>query len=558
MVLAMQHRLFAIAAVATLLAPLQGIRALEAEPARAQRQALPPVDGSTDARTPAGIPATAAGAATKGFPLPDRSRPAPAFDPTVESVFDPTDDAGPAEGAALAGQKDEGEDDGEDDEEIAENPPSGEPGSEHRYTGDLSDAELERRWLHDPASLGSISVGLAAQGRLLNAVQLPDDPAWVRQRPDLAWGAQETIEGLAVAFRAVRAAFPGSAPGRMSHIGNHDGGRVRPHRSHQSGRDADIGLFYRADQLPVAPLAASRRKRGGRGSGRGGSRGFRASARDPVERRLDPARNWVLVKALVTQTDVQVILLDRRLQAVLRDYAERAGEDRTWLDRVFQVGHGDRGNDARRRGLSRAPQAIVQHARRHRDHFHVRFYAPRSQELGRRVLPLLAKRPEQNLALHTVRRGQTLGHLARTYRTTVRALAAANRLTGARSRLHAGQQLLIPLRGPCTSCPLPPPVVVPPRCLPPSMELARRTAQPHNLLAAASQKPQRVVQQPAEETVAPPANPPILTRTAAHQMGEPAAQSPSQKPSQPSSQLSAQPSGDPTLPEDAAMAAGRP
>jgi hypothetical protein len=30
-----------------------------------------------------------------------------------------------------------------------------------------------------------------------------------------------------------------------------------------------------------------------------------------------------------------------------------------------------------------------------------------------------------------------------------------------------GQHLVIPLRGACTHCPLPPPVSVPPRCLPP-------------------------------------------------------------------------------------------
>jgi LysM repeat protein len=234
---------------------------------------------------------------------------------------------------------------------------------------------------------------------------------------------------------------------------------------------------------------------------------------------------------------------------VLRDYAERAGEDRAWLDRIFQVGHGDAG---RGRGSPGKGHWMLQHARRHRDHFHVRFYAPRSQELGRRVLPLLARRPEQNLALHTIRRGQTLGHLARTYHTTVQALAKANRLQGTRARLHAGQQLLIPLRGPCTTCPLPPPLVVPPRCLPPAMELARRAAQPHQLLAAATQTAQKAVPQepqpvarqeapdehrvhPSAEPAAPPASPPIETRTAA------------------------QPVFDPTLPDDAAApAAGRP
>src|SRR6185436_14624558 len=60
-------------------------------------------------------------------------------------------------------------------------------GPDVRYTRDLSDAELQRRWQEDLASLGTISVGFADEGRMINAAQMPDDPAWVRQRPDLAW-----------------------------------------------------------------------------------------------------------------------------------------------------------------------------------------------------------------------------------------------------------------------------------------------------------------------------------------------------------------------------------
>jgi LysM repeat protein len=334
-----------------------------------------------------------------------------------------------------------------------------------RTEPELDDAELERRWVSDPASLGSLSLGLAEQGRVINAVQLGEDPAWTRQRPDLAWGVQETIDGLAAAFRAVRAQFPDSPPARLSHVGAREGGKLHPHRTHQSGRDADVGLFYRTD----------RRSRGGR-----------------WERRVDPARNWALIKALVTLADVQVILVDRRIQAVLRDHALKVGEDRAWVDRIFRGGR----------------QALVQHARHHRDHFHVRFFAPRSQELGRRILPLLAKRPDQNVALHTVKRGQTLGHLARTYRTSVAAILRQNHMR--LSALHVGQQLRIPLRGPCTRCPVPPPLVLPPRCLPPGLELAQAgakvAARPATVVASAEQPVEggsAPVQPPAPANVAP-------------------------------------------------------
>jgi len=288
------------------------------------------------------------------------------------------------------------------------------------YTRELTDDELARKFRDDLPSLGSISIGFADRGRVLNAVQMPRDPAWIVERPELAFATRETVDALSLAFRAVRRQFPDSAPGRLSHVGAREGGYLRPHRSHQSGRDADIGFYYKNDRIPARGV--------------------------PREKLLDPARNWALIRALITETDVQVILVDRRIQAVLHRFALSIGENAHWLAQVFG--------------------GIVKHARSHRDHFHVRFYAPRSQELGRRLQPLLALRPDQNVAVHVVHAGNTLGQIAARYRTSVAAIRRANRMKN-RGLLRLGQALLIPLRGPCTKCPLPPPVAVPPRLLPP-------------------------------------------------------------------------------------------
>lgn len=160
-------------------------------------------------------------------------------------------------------------------------------------------------------------------------------------------------------------------------------------------------------------------------------------------------QNWSLIRALVTLTDVQVILVDRRVQEVLYDYALSIGEDQAWLDTLFRGGR----------------DSIIQHAPRHRDHFHVRFYNPRAQELGRRVAPLLAQRPEHNLVSVRIRYGDTLSGIAVRYGSSVRAIQKANRMKG--SFLRASQVLKVPLFGPCTRCPVPPPVEVPPRRLPP-------------------------------------------------------------------------------------------
>jgi murein endopeptidase len=291
------------------------------------------------------------------------------------------------------------------------------------YSRELSDDVLVKGWVSDLPSLGSISVGFAEAGRLINGVQLPEGEAWKAVAPEFAWGTRETIDYLMNAARAVREQVPACTPLRVNHIGKKEGGYLRPHHSHQSGRDVDIGFYYREGVDPGA-------------------------VRGPREQAMDLAANWALVRALATQTDTQVILLDYRVQKVLFDYALKIGEERAWLDRLFHSG----------------PASLFQHARRHRDHFHVRFFSARSQELGWRIQPLLAKRSDENVIIHRVQRGDTLGHLAFRYGSTVKSIQKANGLSTV--ALRVGRTLNIPLRGPCTRCPLPPQVVLPPRRLP--------------------------------------------------------------------------------------------
>lgn len=332
--------------------------------------------------------------------------------------------------AELAGEED-GPEDEEADAPAPEETESREatPGMSNAplYTKELSDLQLETAWKSDPDSLGAISIGFADEGRLINGKQFPRGEGWTVVSPEKAWGTEETLANVQRAIAQVRALHPNIPPLRVNQISVKEGGYIRPHKSHQSGRDVDLAFYYpSADPL-------RRRER---------------------ERVIDVALTWELLKSLITLTDVQLVLVDRRVQKVLYEYALKRGEDRPWLDSIF-----------------RAPtHRLIQHARHHRDHFHVRFYNPRAQELGRRVAPLLAQRPDQNLLMHRVHQGDTLGAIARRYGSSVESIKKSNHLRN--SFLHLAQVLRIPMRGPCTHCPVPPPFVVPPRHLPPGMETA--------------------------------------------------------------------------------------
>lgn len=337
-----------------------------------------------------------------------------------------------------------------------------------RYSGDIPDDVLEEWWTKSPEKLGSVSFGYAHEGRLLNAVQFPKGEGWLLVTPHNAWATQETIDYVVTAIEAVRAQFPDSPPLRVNQISGQEGGYLRPHKSHQNGRDVDLGFYY-----PTAEPVRVRER----------------------ERYIDVARNWALVKALVTRTDVQLILVDKRVQRVLYDYALAQGEDQAWLDSIFNAG----------------VDSIVKHARRHRDHFHVRFYNGRAQELGRRLSPLLALRPEQNIAIHRVRSGDTLSQIAVRYGSSVAALRKANRIRG--SLLRISQVLKVPLRGPCTRCPLPPAVTLPERRLPPNFAAAPAAETPAAEATAPVELPASEVQpeepQPPAEPEAPTSDAPV-------------------------------------------------
>lgn len=311
-------------------------------------------------------------------------------------------------------------DDGEG-EALAEVAP---PDAGYLYTADLSDAELERRWRNEPASLGSIAVGLVGEGRLINAIPFPEGEAWTVIVPEACWTTRETADFIIAAARDLRAQFPDAPPVRVGQVSAREGGFLPPHVTHQNGLDVDVGLFYP------------------------GPEPYRVREREKV---MDVALNWAFLKAVIVNGDVQGVLLDKRVQKVLFEYALRHGEDRAWLDSLFHAG----------------PRSLVHHARRHRDHFHIRYFNPRAQELAWRLAPLMATRADQNIAFHRIQRGDSLGRIAHRMGSTVKRLCEANHLTST-SVLRVGQVLKVPLRGPCTSCPRPPHVVVPQRRMPPT------------------------------------------------------------------------------------------
>jgi penicillin-insensitive murein endopeptidase len=200
----------------------------------------------------------------------------------------------------------------------------------------------------DPGDGTSLSVGRHNRGRLMRAHALTQSDTLRFKSPqsDTHWGTDELVALLERASRRVAERTPGARL-TVGDLSQHRGGRFRPHRSHQSGRDVDVGFYVtNAEGTPVDldRFVTWRRS-------------MTAAGRDDL--RYDLVRNWQLVEALVTdEVLVQWIFVSRDLRTQLLAEGARQG--------------------ASADTLARAELVLSQPSRggRHADHFHVRIYCP--------------------------------------------------------------------------------------------------------------------------------------------------------------------------------------
>ncbi len=309
-------------------------------------------------------------------------------------------------------------DDSEFDGTILDHPslPSAMVASAHSPLADLTRTELERRVKSDPASLGSLALGAPNPGRLWNGVQMPESPHYTLTSASCAYGTQETIDSLGKAIDKVYAKYPDSQRLIIGHISAKSGGRLRPHKSHQAGRDVDISYFYTD------------------------TKSWYAVAND---KNLDRARTWTFVKALLGDPNVEMIFIDSSIQKLLKEYALKIGEDPKWLDEVIQYG----GHGAR---------PIIRHVKGHATHIHIRFVSPVAQASARIASAYLPRQAQPSDAddtrvagndrghhsaknatkeekvewiFHRARSGDTLDSLARHYGVSVKSIQEANSLS---------------------------------------------------------------------------------------------------------------------------------
>ena len=190
------------------------------------------------------------------------------------------------------------------------------------------------------------SIGAPWAGRLQHPTPLLPGDGYHLRRPARSFGTQATIGFVERAITSTLEAFPDTHVLAIGDLSAASGGRITEHRSHQSGRDVDVGLIYK--EQPD---------------------GYPASFVPADADNLDCAATFKLLESFLASANddggAQMIFLDFEVQGVLYDWARDRGISERRLARIFQYPHG--------RGAS---EGLVRHEPNHDDHMHVRFQCP--------------------------------------------------------------------------------------------------------------------------------------------------------------------------------------
>ena len=189
------------------------------------------------------------------------------------------------------------------------------------------------------------SIGRPSRGKLASAVQLPHDAAYYRRRPERTYGTTQAVRHVYRAVRAVRKRYPKVHRLAIGDLSAVKGGRITLHNSHQSGRDVDLGFYFK------------RRPKG-----------YPENFVVATDKNLDFDASWLLLTKLAATSDsgtgVERIFMTYSTQKIFYKMARKRGVSKDKLRDLMQYPRG------------RSAGGLIRHEPGHDEHIHVRFKCP--------------------------------------------------------------------------------------------------------------------------------------------------------------------------------------
>lgn len=198
------------------------------------------------------------------------------------------------------------------------------------------------------ADITAVAIGAPNDGHLPNGIQMPkNDRLYMRRRPGYMWGSAYLVANLQKAIATFRQDLDFDDVLVLSDISKKGGGELRPHKSHQQGRDIDIWLPTLRGVFKPKYLSES---------------GDAEWGRRPEPSEADWFATWGLVRALAQTGAVQDVFLDLSLHDRVYNAAKLMGATQEELDAMIQWPR------------KYPPMSVIlKHSDYHIHHIHVRF-----------------------------------------------------------------------------------------------------------------------------------------------------------------------------------------
>lgn len=211
--------------------------------------------------------------------------------------------------------------------------------------GELGEfAPRPKPWKPKPV-LGQ-SIGLPHRGKLKKAIRLQQGKGYFIRRPHRSFGASHTVGYLKSSLATLRRRFPRTHDLAIGDLSAKAGGKITMHASHQSGRDVDIGFYFKKKP-----------------------KGYPESFVVATPKNIDFKASWALLTQFTDLADkphgVDRIFMTYSSQKMFYKLARKHGIKKSKLKKIFQYPNGKWSQDA-----------IIRHEPGHDEHIHVRFKCP--------------------------------------------------------------------------------------------------------------------------------------------------------------------------------------
>ena len=180
-----------------------------------------------------------------------------------------------------------------------------------------------------------------------DGVQLPPGKGYRVRNGDRAWGTARLVKVLSGGLKATKKKYKRKASDLVvGDLSTRRGGYLPPHKSHRTGRDADVAYYIKKTDTSWRFIRAT-------------------------PKTLDVEKTWYLLHQYLKTGKVKYIFVNYELQKPLYEYAKKQkGVSKRKLNAWFQYPVG-RKNGSR---------AIIRHSPGHDDHFHLRVTCSRHEK----------------------------------------------------------------------------------------------------------------------------------------------------------------------------------